>query len=565
MKKYLRLLAALFAFACLLPAGLVAASPGSSGQGRVPVPRATRVPVRTIAPIKRVPTRRLGRQTTLRRVPRPARPPRLMSTRQARTFMRQVARREARFLRPGVGYDDATGMTYDGHDIDIATGELRAGGPNNRSAASKESLHLIVLYKAIAGDETAQRLISPDAPERAAEIALQVLDRKIRSYRDFDRRHPGFGGFLPWYRIEGGRVEPLADWTSRVPGLDNGQLAWSLYVVARGLRQHGHRALARRYEQHLERMGRNVVRIFYDPSRRLMRGEARLGRGSSVAPGRNRYETQGYHIDDPFEGDLLYHFADLFGDWRGHAGGRDAMWQRPARRQPAVFDDGNGPITVSKGHWHSSHEQWGFAVLPYVDVEAARTIFDNEQRMRTIHAARRGEWLKASAHVPQRDNAPIAYLNALGIGDQGVTIDRVEPNDVYAPYATFPLALAEGHDPGGHDHARRVFATWLRTMVRAPRMWGPYGMGESFNGSGDAIAPTLTWDGKILPLVAWMGGIVAETRQYLAAEGRYQRFVEHVRSDYAHFEGRPIEGTQRPLEPPSRNVPRGMRGFPRPR
>jgi hypothetical protein len=216
---------------------------------------------------------------------------------------------------------------------------------------------------------------------------------------------------------------------------------------------------------------------------------------------------------------------------------------------------------VSRGHWHSSHEAWGFTVLPYLDVPIARTIFGNEQRMRTIHAAERGEWLRASTHRPRADNGPLDYLNALGIGNPRVVADRVEPAEIFAPYASFPIALAEPHDAEGHGWARRVFATWLATMTSAPRMRGPYGIGESFSGRGDAIAPTLTWDGKVLPFVAWMGGIVGETRRFLARDGLYDRFHSHVEGDYARFAGRPIQGTDLPIAPPSRSVPRGMSGF----
>jgi hypothetical protein len=152
-------------------------------------------------------------------------------------------------------------------------------------------------------------------------------------------------------------------------------------------------------------------------------------------------------------------------------------------------------------------------------------------------------------------------VNALGIADEGVVADRVDGAPIFAPYATFPVALAARHEPARHERARRVFATWLATMTSAPRMRGPYGIGESFAGDGAAIAPTLTWDGKILPFVAWMGGIVNETRRFLVRDGLYDRFRARVTGDYAKFEGIALRGTDLPLASPTRRVPRGMAGF----
>jgi len=138
-------------------------------------------------------------------------------------------RRERRFYQPGVSYDAETGLTFDGHPIDRATGEL-AGAPRNWSAASKESLHIILLAKAISGDPVARGLVTPDPadPKKAVDRALDVLSRKIATYRRFDERNPGFGGFLPWFKVAGGELAPMDGWSDRVPGLDNGQLAWSL-------------------------------------------------------------------------------------------------------------------------------------------------------------------------------------------------------------------------------------------------------------------------------------------------------------------------------------------------
>ena len=124
------------------------------------------------------------------------------------------------------------------------------GAPRNWSAASKESLHLILLIQALQGKASAVAAMGADP--------LPVLEAKAAAYERFDRRFPGFSGFLPWYEIKAGEAHPLKDWEDRVPALDNGQLAWSLYLAAHELRRAGYAQLARRYEALLARIRENA-------------------------------------------------------------------------------------------------------------------------------------------------------------------------------------------------------------------------------------------------------------------------------------------------------------------
>lgn len=484
--------------------------------------------------------------------------------------MHRLARRENRFYQPGVGLDARTGMTFDGLNIDF-----RSGKPvetRNWSAPSKESLHVAMLVKAVAGDRTARTLMSPDPrrPGRGAARALQILERKIATYERFNRDYPGFGGFLPWYRVNGGHIEPQGrgrdGWQTRVPGLDNGQLAWSLYYAANTLEALGHTDLARRYRVHLELMQENVVRVFYDPGAKKMRAEASLLRGNRRAPRKNAYALNPdnpYYLDDPYEGLMLCHFADLFGNWSAHPEGRQAIWSAP-RRQPASYRvrapdqptlDGKR-VTIARSWVGSSHEDWGELFLPFTDVKLARTLFENTQRVRTLHSATRGiPGLFASTHRPTDGKTPTEYVSKLGFTGRSATLDRAVSQRIVAPYAAFPLALARG--------GRATFAAWLKTMIRAPRMLGPFGMGESCSTDGKGMAPCLTWDGKALPMLAWMGGIRDEVRTYLKRDKLYGQFLRRVEGDLRLFKGHPIEGADLPLAPPTAKVPRGMSGFER--
>ncbi len=479
-----------------------------------------------------------GRRYTgpaLRRAP-------VLTKAQAATFTRQLIARERRFFTAGVAYDAETGMSFDGHALDTRTGKL-VGKPRGWSAASKESLHLILLVKAIEGDPDAQALLTPDPrePSRAVGAALEVLKRKIATYRRFDEEHPGYGGFLPWYKIEHGKMSPTVDWADRVPSLDNGQLAWSIYRAVDALERSGHGELAAQYRAQLALMKKNVVDLFYDPDTKKMRAETKLVGGSGKPPALNTYaNNQPLHfLDDAYEGEMLCHFADLFGDWQHHPTGKDAIWSKQ-RRSPASYSSGDKKITVVKGNWFSAHEDWGFMVLPLRDIPVADRLFKNAQIARTRYSSEHGlAGLFASTSQPSKIGGDDAgYLSALGI--PGLGKEKVSRKKVFAPYASFPLALSD----------RPMFATWLKRMVETPGMLTEYGMGESYTAGGRKIAPVLTWDGKALPLIAWMGGIGPEIGAQMKRDGVYDAFVARVKTDYGAFRHLKIEGARLHLAAP---------------
>ena len=72
------------------------------------------------------------------------------------------------------------------------------------------------------------------------------------------------------------------------------------------------------------------------------------------------------------------------------------------------------------------------------------------------------------------------------------------------------------------------------------------------------MAPLLTWDGKALPMLAWMGGIGQDVKQYLKADGLWNGFVTRVKGEYRLFAGQSIEGSHLPMVPPTTVIPKGM-------
>ncbi len=458
--------------------------------------------------------------------PAQARPRLARSTR----FEDQIVRKERGFFRPNVAFDRKTGMTLDAHFIDRKTGAL-VGKPRSWSAASKESLHIILLAKALSGNHHARTLLAPTEGDLdgAKHAALDVLTKKITTYERFNTKHPGYGGFLPWYRVGDGKIEPDAQWASRVPGLDNGELAWSMYLVSKTLAASGHAELAARYQAHLDLMKRNVIPIFYDPDGKQLRTEATIGAGSRVAPSANHYTNYqpGHFLDDDKEGLMMAHFADLMGEWKGDTAAREALWAKP-RRVPKTSHG----LTVALGDTFSPHEDWGFLVLPYRDVHVAQQLFDNAQKGR-IRDAVENNWsgLRAATHVPVANSQQnLVYINTLGV--QSLANRVVTPEPIFAAYAAFPLAITRP----------RVFDAWMKSMLHVPGMWGPNGIGESYTENGKGLAPILTWDGKALVLVAMMGGVANEMRSLLKQDGLYDTFLSRTRADYRAFDGVKIEG-----------------------
>ena len=235
------------------------------------------------------------------------------------------------------------------------------------------------------------------------------------------------------------------------------------------------------------------------------------------------------------------------GDWIQDPAGKEAIW-KDARHVPATFEvdvKGQGrnkskklAITTAQGNWFSSHEDWGFLVLPFRDVPVADTLFKNAQWARTSWSAMHG-WpgLFASTHEPVKGNIAPRYVSDLGVAS--IAKAPVNERRIFAPYAAFPLALV--------DHS--LFASWLKSMLKQPGMYGPNGIGESFAADG-SHAPILTWDGKALPIIAWMGGVSNELRSYLQRDGLYDTFIAQVRRDYRRFDGVKLSDSELSLSPP---------------
>ncbi len=140
------------------------------------------------------------------------------------SFIKDVMYWEGNFHSNSVGYNTANGMTYDGTLLDPTTGVHDVSGIHAFSAASKESLQIMIYAHALSGDPLAATFISPDDPSSAPDTVAAIMRKKLATYQQFNETFPGFGGFLPWFSNSPNETEisPTWDWVNRVPGLDNG-------------------------------------------------------------------------------------------------------------------------------------------------------------------------------------------------------------------------------------------------------------------------------------------------------------------------------------------------------
>ena len=209
---------------------------------------------------------------------------------------------------------------------------------------------------------------------QAVAAALLKLATIADSYDGIDAQCPGCGGFIPWIGVSDTGFAVVKNKTS-IPGLDNGQLAWSFVAVVEALRIHAGAgatdALLARYTARVEKMrlNRPILFVKHDPA-----FPGQLGRvGSSAkilnvdaAPSSENVKTTG-SLGDPFEGELLIYFLELMGDnstglldsrqlWFGVHRSVGPLWNHyNGRDYNGRNNDGagltDGPITVQKG-WY---------------------------------------------------------------------------------------------------------------------------------------------------------------------------------------------------------------------
>ncbi len=451
----------------------------------------------------------------------------------AQVFTRRYLQQEAEFF--DLARHPLTGITYDGVNLDAVTGQM--AGTRWHSAASKESLDLGLLLKAIEGDTQATWVVGRGDAARAAREALHILGAKLESYEAFARQFPGYGGFLPWFaQNAAGEMRPLDELDPHVPGLDNGEWLWSLLLTEKILRDHGEYALAEGYGAFNRALQTHAAEIFFDRATEKVAGWVRISDPRRAdSPREIQAHLSGEH--GVHEGVMMVLYMSLFAEGLP-AGAAERMWSEIKMTR---MEHPHG--TTWQGFWGSSHESWAYLFLPLRDLEGYRSLFRIREAIRTHNAVERGYPGLASSIGAPGAGFTGGYLSAAGI--EGIGSQAVHHNDVYAFYGAFPLLLQ--YSAG--DDSRNVGLAWLLNMLHAQKAQGPLGGGESGRNDGRAIAPMKTIDGSFPLLLAMMGGLERECAELLRELGRYEHFISLMQREYDEAFG------DAPLREPSFAIP----------
>lgn len=489
-------------------------------------------------------------------------------------FFKAHAKMEARFIK-GAGIDKSTFMTFDGQPLDVDSG-LPYGSPHLFSAPSKECLHLAVLAQAINGHPIATEVF-----DNTEEI-FTLLKEKAANYEKFNDMYPGFGGFLPWFALDGkGSMTPTWDFQNKVPALDNGEMLWAAFAVAQALREkHPEQmSLIASYDLIWQRMIDNGVTVFYEYPYGFR--TVTLLTNQSLPMSQNTYtstSSPGW-LNDPYEGELFTVAMYLFSKDLTPAQ-KEQLWvaKRPMLQkvdlvltsltdkafkahnikivesnQGQVASSDEVRITVERGFWYSAHEKWKYLFLPYKKAKNNWRVFKNGERARTHyanHVAATGLW--ASVNGPITENGQNGdYFSDCGI--QAIAFNNVTHDFVTTPYGSFPLFLVKDEK----DDLEGIAAGWLHHMIVSRQGQNCFGTTESFNISGNAVAPLVTWDSKITTLVAAMEGNVDIVTRGLDRLNVTKAFVDIIDAEWGRLFGDvgngPLPGEDLPFLPPNLN------------
>ncbi|EPS34573.1 hypothetical protein PDE_09537 [Penicillium oxalicum 114-2] len=441
-------------------------------------------------------------------------------------FIQDVLYWEGRFHQNDVSYNSLNGMSYDGTNIDWTTGEKTVKHPF--SAASKESLQIMLYAHAISGSADAAQVLSPNDPSSAPEIAASIMDLKLQTYLRFNESYPGFGGFMPWFTSTSQDLTPTSDWNNRVPGLDNGELLWAVYAFIQAAENTPSKAygeLAKKWQSWMDYTKTTIAHIFYQGSGKLCAVVDIKDQSLPVHHPGQSYACEGSsYLDDPFEGELFTWWLQFFGGLSDLE--IENLWTfKRAKLESVDYHMGKyGPITVQKGYWFSSHETWKVMEMPYYDVDIIRRVFKNAERVRTCNSVTTkvpGMFASVNNVTDPSTGDVVGYISNAGI--PSIANQTVQELDVITPYSVFPTVLFD----------KAVGMVWWRNMAIAKKMQNIYGSTEAIRRDGAGVSALLTWDSKMTTVNAILGGVSDLVRQKMKSDNIYTAFVDRIEAEYS--------------------------------
>ncbi|PPQ71558.1 hypothetical protein CVT24_006439 [Panaeolus cyanescens] len=465
-------------------------------------------------------------------------------------FEADVFQWEGMFHQHNVSYNAVNGMTFDGTLLNPTTGIHDVNGIHGFSAASKESLHFMVLTHVIAGNQNAARWIlaahgGGTDVEKARSLALDILNTKWASYSKFNETYPGFGGFLPWFaHTEFQELSPTWDWVNRVPALDNGENIWAIYGLIEALqtvKRPQYTALAAKWQGYLSYLATTAGKVFYHGSGRICAVVDIADQSKTVDDPTQTYQCEGLNsggnpfINDPYEGQQFMWFLYFFGGLNATEKAALLEFKRPQLVAVDWSRPGFPNVIVQKGFWFSSHENWGWTQLPYTDVPLMKNLYSNMEKVRTCDSAfTKNPGMFASVNNSTDSSGQIiGYISNAGIPQ--IANQTIQELDVITPYSTMNTMITN----------KRIGLAWWHNMAIAKRMQNPYGSSESTRKDGSATSAFVSWDSKITTLNGLLGGISPIVKSKMIRDGIYAPFVALVQREWGMVFGSllPLKGS----------------------
>lgn len=251
-------------------------------------------------------------------------------------------------------------------------------------------------------------------------------------------------------------------------------------------------------------------------------------------------------LNDPYEGELFTWWLYLFSDL--NTAKKEELWTVKRTQVVATEWHSNtslGDVTVQKGYWFSSHEQWKLLEMPYTDVLLIKRIFHNAERARTCNSFLNGvPGMYASVNnVTDESGQILGYISNAGV--PSISFLPVQELDVITPYSVFPTVLFD----------RNVGLAWWKNMVDGKGMQNLYGSTESERVDGAGISSFVSWDSKVTTVAAILGGVTDLVRDKMKEDGIYDTFVEVSQREYTLAFGDRLEGEDVELCLPNVGVP----------
>jgi len=427
-------------------------------------------------------------------------------------YIRKMLRWDGEFAMPGRGVMPGSYLTC---DHVMVTPDGSPGSVGAYTAASKESLHISMLALVVSKTKHAWHWIADaDSEDDAVLKARDRLKAIIGAYEKLNKEMPGLGGFLPWCSVNKGGFWINGKKNIAIPGLDNGQLAWSMLAAAEALRIGGFTAVADQYQAHIDLMKKSAPILFLDPNRGTVYMMSKV-KDTLAPPSVDNRVGQG-QLGDPYEGELMIMFLDLMCYWPDPSR-RALMWRSVKNNQVVVQykHEGlpEGPITVQRGWRFSAHELWKYIVLPYTDDELVAQVLANGEKARTWNSKLKNlPGLMGSCY-----NWKGKYIDRYGIRE--VSMGFTEPardEMMVTAYGAMGLLIAD----------RGMGLAWHNAMMSRPESQTVMGSIEASQAYGTNVAMKVSWDTKVTADLAALGGTLWLTRRIIDRDfARKKRFM----------------------------------------